>query len=342
MTLVQIPVIQVEEWARKGYPMWWEGNPNTHLMVNYFEAKGHKSIKSTLKFPGTLWMDSGGFEILMHGETELPERVIDFQNEEADVAFALDQPIIEGMSEAEIIKALEVTENWLERGLKRARIKFYSILHGPRVRSNPVKWMKVSWDKIRKYPTDGVAIAASGGLPYLAIGLLVSEGVKNVHILGIEKMGYLFSAIHRYFKQLSFDSSKWIRLGQFRTYIVPLVEKEFKIRLSEVMDKDEDSSIVSLPDLEQFPCDCPFCSSVSVKEVLGDYDKQRWLFGSHNFYWLNKKFKYLASLSQKVAEELARKNGYGYELDFIKACVEMGFDDALKKYPYKPEVSTLW
>lgn len=338
MTLIQVPVIQVEKWAQKGYPLWWENNPNTHLLVNYFEARGYKGIKRILKFPGTLWVDSGGFEILKHGETTTPEEVIDFQNEEADVAFALDKPVTWEMDEQEIVKCLEITKDWLERGFKRARVKFYSVLHGPRVVQNPVKYMRIGWNNIKDYPTDGVAIASVKKTLYLALGFLLSQEVKNVHVFAIEEATPLYSAIHRYFRQLSFDSSKWIRLGQFRTYIIPLVSNT-KIRLSEVCNE---AHSVLLSNLEELPCDCPFCSSISVKELLGDYDKQRWLFGSHNFYWLNKRIRYLSSLPQKIAEEIAKEEGYGEQVEFIKACYEVGFDDAIKKYPYKPEASALW
>lgn len=240
----------------------WKKGMYDQIMVSYpyiFRAcPNPEDVRKKLELPEnlTLWMDSGGYQILNENKTlnriEISvEKVLRYQElSGCNVAFTLDDPGNLEKTYRNAIKAL--------KSKKREDMLLYATIQHVFNYSSAAMMTK----KLDKYPFDGIAIGKLAPKKYnlieraeIILGV-IRNTKKPIHCLGFSGVEAPYLAA--LFGITSFDSMTFLQAAINRQYILPFLSGQ----LFNVGKIDFKKAWKRFKLKEDPPCFCPICSKI--------------------------------------------------------------------------------
>lgn len=317
---------------------WWEPNSffkyDAMLCSAFYGMKDKWNYREDYNIPKDFLLiaDSGGFEQATQGIRIEPVNVLKWQENNADIAFTLDVPPVEGVP-----PLLKFTENTnffktcAEQSFRNAEcaqrnrkdIKLYHVLQGH------TKEQLDIWSQKRLTEFDGTALShKSIHLVWLSVQAMYAkeQGVKNVHVL--TGTGYnsvpIIAYLRKHFEQVTFDSSSYGMGARNMQYNLPY-------RYHLFFGRAYNGKIKTLP------CDCPVCQAITIEDLQTGTSISGALLSLHNLYNYIQHVDFLSAIvdddelfSSYIKRHTNEKTRKAY--DFIKSCEEIGFEDTYSKF----------
>lgn len=277
--------------------------------------------------------DSGGFQMSSETETYSPYNAKDIiewqQTNNVQIGFILDKIPRNDHTKHFNYCLLKTNEN-INEATKywNGSMLLYNILQGSSVKNMELWYKTVSEYKLSGWCVGGVVGEPNNFKIISKVLFLLDKGVrKNIHVLGQSNVSickYL-AYMNNDIENITFDSSSYSFGGRQRTYVLPILDKNIKLRFGKKRDHN----------LKRIPCDCPFCSKI---DDISFYDRDGDnIYGStmdlHNLFVTVKQIEKIDCLG--TDKELMRRVFKTEEdqqmFDYIDLVVEKGFDYAYQK-----------
>lgn len=325
---------------------WWEPNSffqyNAMLCSAFYGMKDRTYYREEYKIPKSFLLiaDSGGFEQATQGIRIEPIDVFRWQSRNADIAFTLDVPPVEGTPpNLTFTNSMKFFRTCAEQSFRNAecvlrnrdnksvcfndQIKLYHVLQGH------TKEQLDIWSQKRLTEFDGTALShKSSFLIWLSVQAMYAkeQGVKRVHVL--TGTGYnsvpIIAYLRKHFEQVTFDSSSYGMGARNMQYNLPY-------RYHLFFGRAYNGKIKTLP------CDCPVCREISIADFQTGTSISGALLSLHNLYQYIQHVNFLSIIadddelfSNYVKRHTNKKTQKAYA--FIKSCEEIGFGDTYEKY----------
>lgn len=285
---------------------WWEPTSIFHhdalLMSAYYGMKWW-NFREHFKIPKEgflLVADSGGFQQVSTNIRIDPIKVIEWQEENADIGFILDVPPKDPQSfmptkdMSFFIKCADQTARNVELATKNRggnkNFHLYAILQG-----GDREQLKIWWKKISEFDYDGCCTSIQPADDPMQVALSTAYthhlGFKNAHVLvGTgQKVTPVNVFAAKLFDNFTFDSSSYAVGSKFRKYFIPNLLWRDTIGFATL--GGESTKIKTLP------CDCPVCRIATVKDMFAEGSVSGALISLHNLYNYIKFVRMLTALS---------------------------------------------
>ncbi|MGC8817039.1 MAG: tRNA guanosine(15) transglycosylase TgtA [Candidatus Hadarchaeum sp.] len=248
---------------------------NAYLTLLHFGKNPDLKIHQILDYDGPIMTDSGGYQILRYGSIDVPpEEIVRYQDLiSPDIATILDIPTGVNASREYAAETVRIT---LERAREALRI-----LSNPNVMwcgpiqgglfTDLVEHSAREMGKLDyKFHAIGSPVELLNDYRYTEVVDLVMAAKKN---LPLERPVHLFGAGHPMMLSLAvamgcdlFDSAAYILFARDDRYMTA-------------------EGTLHLNELEFLPCECPVCSSTTVKEIRREpLDEKIKLLARHNLH----------------------------------------------------------
>jgi len=274
-----------------------------------------------------------------------PSKVLKWMEANCNIGFTLDLPPFGSMTKlGDLFKQSADFTYHNNKVFKEVRddpdFRIYSVIHGDTIAELDYWWNMMEEFKFEGYAASCFSRGDAMSQAYILM-YLYNKGVrKNVHLFGIGNINVIvmLSYISNWIENLTFDS---FTIGQgltYRTYKM-LIHK-VGLRFGDIFEEENGG-------LEALPCDCPVCRDVTIGEFNSEYGGYKMLL--HNLYDTVRTTEFCNSLRKVpgaldgVARQICSSVNMGGEarsrdldvirsLEFIKCCIEEGFDSACSKY----------
>jgi tRNA-guanine family transglycosylase len=209
--------------------------------------------------------DSGGFQILTFGKkgkpvSVTPLQVLRWMENNSDIGMNLDVPPARDFQGA-LQKSCENFKYFQDNRLNYD-FALYNILQG-----RNLDQIKTWYNAVKAFKFDGWAIGVHPStnvyLKVLAYLYLKEQGEENIltncHFFGVSGPANMISLAmlaKRYDSALTFDSSSWSWGQRYRDWWFPL-DVRHCVRLGRLFANK----------MNDIPCDCPVCQSMSIQEL---------------------------------------------------------------------------
>jgi len=281
---------------------WWEESSpftyNTGLISTYYGISDY-NYREKFKIPKDfiLFADSGGFQNMTLNSILSPEKVLQWQEKNADIGFTFDYPILENDSiETKRKKQIKTVEKAYLTLKEKKDIKLYAVIQGHSLIEqsfiiNKYKEMG-NFELFDGYAIGGLVPLSGKKMLLTQVLTIFMEQIKEykkpVHFFGLSGkntmpiINYLSKA---YDIPITFDSSSAIYGMSNRRFWIDMYNRDI-LKLSNRNDTL----------IQELPCDCPVCK----KFTINDFCENERLIGLHNLYKIIKYQKILRILSKDI------------------------------------------
>ena len=232
-----------------------------------------KGVHHLLDFNGAIMTDSGTFQSYVYGDIDIdPLEIVSFQRDiGSDIGTILD---VFGTPDQTKLEAKKTVDETISRARRSIPLKGDMLLACPIQGSIYPEVRRYCAKKMSKLEADihpiGGVVPLMENQRYLDLIRIIIASKMN---LPPGRPVHLFGAGHPLIFPLAtalgcdlFDSSSYIKYAQEDRYIVPW-------------------GTLSLQEIEELPCNCPVCSSISATEFKKLEKKERIkLLAKHNLY----------------------------------------------------------
>lgn len=319
---------------------WWEENSiffYDKLLVSAYYGMNKFDFRDYYHIPRknfTLVGDSGGFQIAnIDGTTIDPIKLAEWYNQNVDLGFILDTPIVKNGVELPanmFDKVLQKTYDDTEKLVKHCTIPLFGVLHG-HTPEQMDKW----WKKMSDFHFDGWCGGAkppSNAILQALISMkLKSYGVKKLHILGVSGFSItpILAYLSQHFDMVTYDSASYGTGAMFRKYILP-------IEIGDAINfgREEKGKIKKLP------CDCEVCRTCTAESLYEENSLAGALISLHNLLiyiryntyisgLVNDKLSFTALIKKRCDEQVTDA------INFIDYSLEKGVEVGYEAFKHK-------
>ena len=272
---------------------------NAYITFRHYGDEARKrGIHDIIKYDGVIMTDSGGYQVLEYGSVDVePTIIAKFEKDiRSDIPVPLDKPTGYGLKYEkakdyveQTLKNARETLNVIEEGRESKRIKnntgneyYYdgddingAIWVGPVQGAEHLDLVKYSADTLDKMGFNLLAIGSPVELMEAYEYSLLAHMIATVKRTIPTKPIHLFGAGHPITIPLAvalgcdmFDSASYILYAKDNRYM-------------------HSNGTARLEDLSYLPCQCPICTTYSIKELFYmDKDSRTLEIAKHNLYIL--------------------------------------------------------
>lgn len=226
---------------------------------------------------GLIITDSGGFQIAK-GKSICPEASLRWQEDNCDIGFNLDVPIINGGNLGTCLAKSVENFRFFEKKRKNYNMKLYNVLHG-----RTLQEIETWYNAVENFNFDGWAIGVKGTIYKQILGYMVLHekdalNLENsIHLFGtsnLQSMLVLAMLSKHFDTAITFDSSSYSQGARVRDWYFPL-----SIRHSANFGKNAKKSMTAIP------CSCPVCSHTTIEDLYSQTNPAaHLLIALHNLY----------------------------------------------------------
>ncbi len=212
--------------------------------------------------------DSGGYQIESYAKKGRSAKIsagssLRWQEANSNIGFNLDIPVTENDNFDMCLKKSIKNFDLFERNRKNYTMKMYNVLHG-----RTLQEIETWYDAVKDFNFDGWAIGIKGRrgsiykplLGYMVLHENNALNLKdNLHFFGTSSLKSMLALamLSKHFDTaITFDSSSYSRVSQFRTWYFPS-----SIRHAANFGRNEKKGMKAIP------CRCPVCSHATINDL---------------------------------------------------------------------------